>query len=228
MGTIQPRKRKDGTVVYGAQIVIKKGGKIVHRESKSFLQLKAADRWIHRREDELNRPGGLKQISGKTLADAIEKYIQTSQKKIGRTKAQVLATIKNEYELAGMDCSDIDSTAIVQFAEELNNRAAPTTVQNYMSHLGAVFSIAKPAWGLPLDKQAHSDALAVCKRLGLTGKGANRERRPTLQELDLLIDHFKAKAKFRKQSIPMQDIIPFAIFSTRRQEEICTIPWDDL
>ncbi|WP_319532876.1 tyrosine-type recombinase/integrase [uncultured Cohaesibacter sp.] len=227
MGTINERNRKDG-VAYCAQIVIKRKGKIVHRESKTFTERKAAERWMLRREDELNRPGGLKQVSGKKLADAIDKYIQTSQKEIGRTKAQVLATIKNEFEISDMDCDDIDSTVIIQFAEELNRRVSPATTQNYLSHLGAVFAIAKPAWGLPLDKSAHSDAMAVAKRMGLINKGNSRDRRPTLAELDRIMEYFIDKAKRRRQEIPMHLIVPFAIFSTRRQEEICTILRADL
>ena len=36
MGTIISRKRADGTVGYTAQILIKRKGKIVHREAKTF------------------------------------------------------------------------------------------------------------------------------------------------------------------------------------------------
>ncbi|PLW76786.1 site-specific integrase [Cohaesibacter celericrescens] len=228
MGTINERKRKNGSVAYCAQIVIKRDGNIVHRESKTFDRKRIAEKWLYKREDELSKPDALKKQTGKTLANAIDKYVKTSQKQIGRTKTQVLNTIKNEYDIAQQDCSDINSQALVEFVEELNTRMTPQTAQNYMSHLGAIFSIAKPAWGFQLNKQAHVDAMAVSKRLGLTGKAVSRERRPTLQELDLLIKHFQHKAKFRKQSIPMQHIIPFALFSTRRQEEICTIQWDDL
>ena len=228
MGTISERKRKNGSSAFLAQIVIKREGKIVHRENKTFDRKRVAEKWLEKRETELAKPEGLQQLPGKTLADAIDRHVKTSQKQIGRTKTQVLNTIKNEYDIASMKCADIDSQSLVAFVEELNARVSPQTAQNYMSHLGAIFSIARPAWGLQLDKQAHTDAMAVSKRLGLTGKGRSRERRPTLQELDLLIEHFKHKAKFHKQSIPMQDIIPFALFSTRRQEEICTILWDDL
>ena len=42
------------------------------------------------------------------------------------------------------------------------------------------------------------------------------------------MEHYSVQ-KFKRQAlIPMQDIILFAIFSTRRQEEITTITWRDL
>ena len=67
--------------------------------------------------------------------------------------------------------------------------------------------------GYPLDRQAIEDAYIVARRLGVSGKGRSRERRPTLDELDQLMEHFgQVKAK-RPASIPMQKIIAFAIFS---------------
>ena len=36
MGTIIERTRKDGSRAFSAQIVIKKDGKIAHRESRNF------------------------------------------------------------------------------------------------------------------------------------------------------------------------------------------------
>ncbi len=55
-----------------------------------------------------------------------------------------------------------------------------------------------------------------------------RDRRPTLEELDKIMVHFGERLKRRPSSIPMQKIIGFAIFSTRRLEEISRILWKDL
>lgn len=69
--------------------------------------------------------------------------------------------------------------------------------------------------------------MLVCKRLGLTAKSKSRTRRPTLEELDLLLEHFLSVSKARPNSVPMHKVIAFAIFSTRRQEEITNITWAD-
>jgi len=71
------------------------------------------------------------------------------------------------------------------------------------------------------------DALVVIRNLGLTSKSKERDRRPTLAELDLLMNHFGKIKTHRPRSTPMQQIIVFAIFSTRRQEEITRIAWTD-
>jgi integrase len=97
-----------------------------------------------------------------------------------------------------------------------------------MSHLSSVFTIARPMWGYPLDRQAMTDALIVLRKMGIISKSDERDRRPTLAELDKLMVHFGVVRKRRPDSIPMQKIIAFAIFSTRRQEEISRIVWTDL
>jgi integrase len=224
MGTIVTRKRSSGANYYTAQIVIKNKGR-VHREARSFDRKQAANAWIVRREDELRKPGGLDRV-GKDpkLGEVINRYLQESERKIGKTKAQVLRTIMR-YDIAELKCSEISSADIVNFAKALP--VSPQTVMNYLAHLGAIFRLARPAWGYPLDRQIIKDALVATKDLGLTGKTRSRDRRPSIDELDKLMKHFAGVKARSPSSIPMQRIIAFAIFSTRRQEELVTIRWAD-
>jgi integrase len=234
MGTIIKRRRKNGTIAWLAQISVMRQGKVLLRESQTFERRSTAAAWIENREETLARPGALYALKAQpkskktpTLADAIDRYVHESNKRIGRTKTQVLKSIKT-FDIADMHCDAIASTDIVAFAQEkLDSGVQPQTVSNYMSHLAAVFSIARPAWGYPLNQQAMEDARKVSDRLGITGKSRERDRRPTLDELDQLMQHFLDRSKRRPSSIPMHRIIAFAIFSTRRQEEIIRIRWDD-
>ena len=229
MGTIVARKRKNGSIGYNAQLVIKRGGATLHREARTFDRRQAASAWLERRESELAKPGGLERIKVEdpTLAAVIDQYVDESLKAIGRTKAQVLRAIKR-YDIADMRCSKISSADITAFARLLAKKVQPQTVANYLSHLGAVFAIARPAWGYPLDPQAMKDAFIVAKRLGLTTKSRERDRRPTLDELDKLMTCFGERQTRRPSSAPMQKIIAFAIFSTRRLDEITRIGWAGL
>jgi integrase len=204
-------------------------GRIEHRESKTFTDRQMARSWLDKREAALAKPGGLDaaKIGKETLGDAIDKYIATSRKEIGKTKAQVLEALR-AMDIAEKRCADIKSQDIVDLAETLSNGRQPQTVGNYLSHLQAVFSVAKAAWGFDLDPAMMAGAAKVTKRLGLTAKSSSRDRRPTLAELDKLMDHFGVVEKRRAGSIPMRKIIAFAIFSTRRQEEIGRIAWADL
>jgi integrase len=227
MGSIIVRTRKDDSKAYTAHIVIKQGGKIVHRETETFDRKQAANAWIVKREAELKRPGGLERKEDPTLAAVIDRYIAESKNVVLGTKAQVLKTIKNS-NLGETKCSDITSQTLVSFAKELTGTVEPQTCGNYFSHLSSIFTIARPAWGYPLSRQEFDDAVTVIKKLGLIKKASERNRRPTLEELDRLMEHFGRVRDHRPSSIPMQKIIAFALFSTRRQEEITLLRWEDL
>lgn len=229
MGTIVARARANGTTAYMAKIILKRDGAIVHRETKTFDRRPAAVAWIARREDELAKPGEIERAktSTVTLADAIDKYTTESIKEIGRTKAQVLKSIK-AFSIANLPCDKIVSADIVALATELLADKQPQTVGNYLSHLSAIFAIARPAWGYPLNPQEMADALKVTKRLGSISKSRKRDRRPTLGELERIMALYEERQKQRPAMAPMTKLVAFAIFSTRRQEEITRIAWDDL
>lgn len=233
MATIAERRRMDGSVSYLAQITRRGHG---HQESRSFDKRKTAEAWAKKREREIDdaiangRPIKTQTQSNATLGTTIDRYIKESKKEIGKTKAQVLATIRKEYDIADLRCDKITSQDIVAFAKELHDRPgleSAATVLNYLSHLSAVFSLARPSWGIPLDKQAMDDAMIVCKSMGFTAKSKKRDRRPSLDELELLLNHFEKRLAHRPKSCPMHKVVVFAIFSTRRQEEICRITWAD-
>lgn len=229
MGTIQIRQRRDGTKGFQAQVLIKQDGRVVHREQRTFDRKQAASAWLERRESELARPGGMERskIIDPPLSQVIDRYTDETIKAIGRTKAQVLRAIKN-YDIADKLCSYIGSADLVDLARQLNKDKQPQTVANYMSHLGAIFAIARAAWNYPLDPAAMRDAQIVAKRLGLISKGKERDRRPTLAELDNILTHYADRQTRKSNMTPMTDVLVFALFSTRRQEEIVRITWSDL
>ena len=67
-------------------------------------------------------------------------------------------------------------------------------------------------------------ARIALKRLGLIGKGEERDRRPTEEELNALFAHFDGN---ERQIIPMSRVIKFAIATAMRQEEIFRVTWSD-
>lgn len=227
MGNIAERVLKDGSTSYTAQVRIKRGGQIVFSKAETFSRRTAAVTWMKNKEAELRQPGALERAlqADPTLADVIDTYLKDTRKAFGKTKRQVLNTIK-QSDLGRMRCTQIDSTVLIDFAKSLG--VQPQTVGNYMSHLSSIFLVARPAWGYPLDQQAMADAKTVAQRLGLISRSNERTRRPTLQELDKLMEHFGRVQAKRSDSMPMQRIMAFAIFSTRRQEEITRLAAADL
>lgn len=229
MGTITKRQRLNGGIAYLARIRLKRDGKVIYQETKTLETHRRATDWIRDREAELARPGELARLArpAATLADAIERYTEDSRSKIGRTKEQVLNAILS-HPIAGKQCETIKSGDLVEFAKSLSDSRQPQTVGNYMSHLQSVFAVAKPAWGYPLDLAEFKSANVVTRRLGITSKSGQRDRRPTLDELDRLLRYFETRSDKSPDASPMAKIVVFALFSTRRQEEITRIRWADL
>ena len=225
MGTIVSRKRKDGSLGHTAQIRIKQEGRLVFSESQTFERRPAALAWLKKRETELAVPGALVKSVDPLLREVIDQYNLEKIKLHGKTKTQVLRSIK-ATPLGSMKCSEITSVSLVQFAQDIT--ALPQTRGNYMSHLAAIFTVAKPAWGYPLDPQAINDARIVLQKMGITSRSRARSRRPTLDELNQLMEHYQVMERKRSDAIPMTRIILFAIFSTRRQEEITRVLGKDL
>lgn len=229
MGSIISRPRADGTIAYLAKIAIMREGVVMLRESRTFDRKAAAKTWIDTREKALAIPGAIERAKSDqndpVLSFVIDRYVDESEKAIGKTKAQVLRSIK-AHAIGAKKCSKIDAEELCDFAKSLD--CAPSTRGNYLSHLASIFTIARPMWKYPLDKQAMTDAQIVLRKMGIISKSDERDRRPTLDELDRLMVHFGTVSARRPDSIPMQKIIPFAIFSTRRQDEISRIAWKDL
>lgn len=228
MGTIIERRRANGTIGYSARIVVQRAG-VVHRETKTFDRRAAAAAWIKRREHELGEPGGIPQAKATdpTLGEAIDRYIAESRKKPGRTKAQVLRTIRAQ-PVAELRCSELTPVEIGAWMRMMGDGRDASTVGNYASHLATVLETARRGWGWPVPAEAMKDAAFIARRLGVISTSKRRDRLPTLDELDRLMEHFGGVRARYPDSVPMQRVIAFAIYSTRRQEEIVRITWADL
>ncbi len=235
MGTITSRRRKDGTTGYTAQIRVMRDGVRVYQESQTFDRKQAAQAWIKRRETELAEPGALDRANrkGVTIKQMIERYLDEYErmKPLGKTKRATLKAI-GETWLGEVVDQDITSQILSDYArwrlEPVGGGVKPQTIGNDLAHLGAVLAVAKPAWGYEVDPHAIGDARKVLRRMGMVSRSNERDRRPTKEELDRLLEHFFEMQQRRPSSINMPKVIGFALFSTRRQEEITRIRWDDL
>ncbi|MGB4072759.1 tyrosine-type recombinase/integrase [Pseudomonas sp.] len=235
MATIRPRKRADGTISYTAQIRIKKDGVQVYTESQTFARKKAAEAWVKRRETELSEPGAIERAKrgGVLLRDVIDKYLAEvgQAQPLGRTKEYTLRAVMASY-LGDMTPAQMTSQVLVDYAlwrmSSEGGGVQPQTAGNDLAHLGAVLSVARPAWGYDVPAGAMTDARMVLNKLGYKMKSRERERRSTPAELALLLERFCDVLKARPLSVHMPKVVLFALFSTRRQDEIVRIRWADL
>ncbi|NVZ62036.1 site-specific integrase [Pseudomonas gingeri] len=235
MATIRARKLADGTVSYTAQIRIKRDGQQVYQESKTFARKQAAQAWTRKRGAELDEPGAIERANrkGVTVEDMITRYLDEIEKAkpLGKTKRATLNAIAGTYFGQLVD-ADISSQQLVDFAlwrmGPEGGGVKPQTAGNDLAHLGAVLSIARPAWGYQVDPHAMPDARKVLRSLGYNMKSRERSRRPTLDELDTILRYYQAMQERQRSVINMLKVTGFAIFSTRRLDEITRIRWSDL
>ncbi|MFL1543535.1 tyrosine-type recombinase/integrase [Pseudomonas sp. O39] len=235
MATIRARKKADGSVSYTVQIRLKNKGALVYQECQTFARKQAAQAWARKRETELAEPGAIERANRKaaTVKEMIDRYLSEMEKvrPLGKTKLATLKAISESY-LGKLNDQDISSQVLVEYAlwrmGKEGGTVQPQTAGNDLAHLGAVLSIARPAWGYAVDPHAMTDARRVLKKLGYNMKSRERDRRPTLEELDKLLTHFQGIQARRPTSINMLKMTGFALFSTRRQEEITRIQWTDL
>ncbi|MGY4333158.1 integrase [Bradyrhizobium sp. LB7.2] len=229
MGTIVERQRKNGDKAFMAKIILKREGEVIHRETKTFDRRPAAAAWIARREDELAKPGAIDRAkladNDPILSVVIDRYTAESVTEINPSKASTLGIIKT-YSIAAKRCSHIAASDITEFIKSIP--WTPQTRMNYVTHLSTIYSVARPMWGYPLDPAVIKDAKTVLRRMGIISSSKDRDRRPTLDELDRLMNHFDERQKRSPWAAPMCRLIAFAIFSARRQDEICRITWADL
>ena len=235
MATIRARKRTDGSTSYTAQIRLIREGAQVYQESQTFARKQAAQAWVRKREAELDQPGAIERANrvGATVKEMIERYILEIEKAraLGKTKLATLKAISESY-LGQVRDEDLNCQILVEYAVwrmgPEGGGVLAQTAGNDLAHLGAVLSIARPAWGYQVDPHAMGDARKVLRKLGYNMRSRERDRRPTLDELDKLLTHFQGILAYRPSSINMLKMTAFALFSTRRQEEITRIKWADL
>lgn len=227
VATITARTRTDGTKSYRAAIRLKRKGEIVYRESRTFDRKALAKDWANRRELELQEPDALNKVRhrGVTVGELIGRYQKEFGASFGRSKGMDMKRLKT-YDIAKLDAIEITSQDFVAHVVSRLKTAKPQTAGNDLIWLRGVFKTARSAWGIPAALEPLNDAAETCRRERLIAKPNNRDRRPTLAELEKLLEY--AKTTEARRAIPHQEIILFALFSARRQEEITRIKWTDL
>lgn len=226
MASITPRKNKDGSLSYKVQIRIRRGGEIVHQETRTFDRRQAGANWAKKRESELSTAEGLRAAlqENPSISEIIEQYKKERKKPLDRTKRSILDQLA-ESALGSVKANELTSADVVAAVKDV--KIAPSTRGQYISHLSSVLKVARPLWGYPVDAQPAADARVALTDIGMVGRSRHRDRRPTLEELDSLMELFGKIREGAPTSIPMQAVTAFTIFSMRRIGEICRIQWDD-
>lgn len=231
MATIVKRPRKDGSFSYLVRIRIARTGQSDYAESRTFPRKAMAEEWAKRRELELAAPGGVltAKWKGVTLGDAIERYLHEFADGAGRSKRATIQQLQR-FPVARVKITELSSEQIIDHAQmRRQSGIKPSTINQDITWLGIIMKTAVAAWRMPADLNEFEAAKLLLRSKGLIGRPASRDRRPTPGEVERLRAYFQRSQKIRPSAIiPMEDIMDFAIATSRRQEEITRLRWSDL
>lgn len=218
-----------------AEIVIRQGGK---RFRKSFTDARkgTVKAWADEWEPKLRAPGGVeraqerKRLGGVTVGSLVTRYLEDENTGMGSSKRDYLCRIRDQFEIGNADPAEIKSDDIVDFARYLvkERGVEPSTAAGYVGTLCELLRLAAPAYRVPIDLVEIDAGRAAATRLGLCGKSNKREVRPTIAQINSLMDHMSFEMLNDHRIVPMPFIIAFAIFSGRREAEIVRITWSDI
>lgn len=94
-----------------------------------------------------------------------------------------------------------------------------------IAFIRAILLHAAAVHGIEVSIESVQLARAALKHLDLVGKSNERDRRPTQDELNRLIEYAESNPQ---QFLPLGRIIRFAVATAMRQAEICRIEWSDV
>lgn len=228
MGTIVPRRRKNGTTGYTAQIRLKRDGLVIHTESATFDRKALAQEWLTRREAALDvqRARGEPFGGRMTVAEMVTWYEARERpaEPWGRTKRTDLKRIR-EGGLAGKRVDLLTKQDFIAYVEGRRDAGAgPATAGNDLIWLRAIFKAAAAVLGVPVPMAALDESAEFLRGIRAIAKPIRRDRRITPEEEKALLEYLDA----RRGGMPAGDIVRFALMSARRQEEITRLRWEDL
>ncbi|MER9874597.1 site-specific integrase [Mesorhizobium sp. M0195] len=209
------------------RVQVRRKGRYV---SETFLRRDDARRWATETERQVDRgetPTKSRIARLKTFGELIDLHIDDMcdvGKSPRRSKAAALDMLRRH--LGKCNIAALDRERLIRFGRDRADQGAgPMTLGIDIGFIKLILAHAAAVHGLPVKVEPVDLARIALKRLGLVGKGHQRDRRPTQDELDRLIGHFDANAR---QIAPLSQIIRFAVATAMRQEEICKVRWSDL
>ncbi|MFP5507600.1 MAG: tyrosine-type recombinase/integrase [Alphaproteobacteria bacterium] len=250
MGSIIERMRKDGTPSFTALIRKKRAGKVILTLTETFAKESDAKKWIKRQETELKKKGTIDQLirkkQPKSWAEVIDNYVNSSPDEFGKTKGANLSYLQR-LGFGQMHVEDTNSYDFVILAQDLLNGVqappadpcrdcpehyklrprTPQTVQSYMATLGTVVRYGGPLSGIELPIGEFETALRTLRHHKMIKKSETRNRRPTLEEMGRLIEHFYKNYQADPRRVPMHKLLGAAIVLGHRQRALCSLKWPD-
>lgn len=198
--------------------------------SRSFRLKSEAEAWAREAEIAMTSCKSAKaaRISEKTsFATLINLHID-DMREVGksprRSKQKSLEKLKRD--LGDVLLRDLTRERLIAFGKgRAKEGAGPVTIGMDLGYVRTILVHATAIHGIVTPTDVVLLARTALRRLGLIGKARERDRRPTQQELDRIIEY---AASNRRQMIPIDRIIKFAVATAMRLDEICQLHLEDV
>jgi integrase len=198
--------------------------------SSTFRAQADAQRWtrdIERRVDLGQTIGAAAGPNPTTLAEAIKLHI-ADMCEVGRAprRSKAYCLDKLSSSLGRIKLTAVTREGLIAYAKGRSaTGAGAVTISMELGYIRTVLVHASAVHGIAISSEPVDLARVALKRLGLVGKGQERDRRPSPDELARILRHLESKPR---QTIPVARIVRFAIATGLRQEEISRIVWNDV
>jgi integrase len=191
--------------------------------TQTFPTKAAADRWARGVEADIDAlrhhdPRALERVLVGALIDRYNEDIGP----FGKNKTAVLAYLKREY--GALTAAQVTDDMLTKHVRDRRNAGiSGVTIGIELTYFSGMFKTARELWKIPVSTEPFQVARANMKHLRIPTKSRERSRRPTEKEIEAVCKWFD-----KHSSLPMRDIIHFAIDSAMRLSEIVGIKWVDL
>lgn len=169
------------------------------------------------------------------VGDALEQfqsYVLADEEMASRYNKNAPSIIKRfiDSSLADLPIDLIGSHDIVKSMTDIKKqyRLSSSTMDSYLSALSVAFTDANAMLGFNFNIDAIRDSRPSLKRYAIISKSQPRHRVLSLEELKDTIKYYENMDMRGRSSIPMIDIMWFALYVCLRQGEICQkLKWQD-
>ena len=210
--------------------IINRNGKFVVRvrkanfqpENRTFSTSTAAKQWALQTEAAMDNGSWISDREARItdLDSLFRRYIgeMHAVKPFGKSK---LATVRSTARRVGhVRLSDLTPDFVLSYSKQRASEVSPSTLNQELTYFAQAIDIARTLWNAPLNDNPVRAALSVMSQLDMVKGSKKRKRRPTEQELNILLtlaaDSWIA---------PM---IKIAVETGLRQSEIHALDWSDV
>lgn len=184
---------------------------------QTFTKKALAERWAREMESEVE--------AGKFVANdpdfgvLVQRYIDEVLPLKPMQRSHVGTMRRLRRQVAGVPVSSLSPQWMLEFAQQQD--VEPSTRAQLLIFLALVLRTADTFWEVRPDWDAWKRGRSMLLSYGLIGRSTERTRRVTDEEIAAVLEEMRS-------SLPMDDLITFAVDSCMRLGEVVRVKWADL